>query len=186
MKSSTESTESGNTEGTEDVRTSGVFARMPRLVPIEVDQVASVREAASRDGHALLLPTHAVIKDGTIVGAFSVEAWTWQDCPVVTMWLHSTRVKARESLGLINTVENLVFARGFEEGVVLVERSSPFFGVMPALGYREEGERVLVVDGDVEFVKSWDIELMEAERWNLDARPPSFGWPVVVFWKGRN
>lgn len=122
---------------------SELFNRLPRLKRIETrDELQSVRGAAELNGHALLAPTHVVMKDNIITGAFSIGG-----ACLVTMWLDSERLQARGSFSLINTVENitgeLMRMRGQGAGAVLVEKTSPFYGVMGGMGYQERGEFVL-------------------------------------------
>jgi hypothetical protein len=61
-----------------------------------------VHGAAELDGHGLLAPTHVVLKENVIAGAFSIGG-----AMLVTMWLDSQRLQARQSFSLINTVENI-------------------------------------------------------------------------------
>lgn len=154
------------------------FSSMPRLVPILPGQMGSVRKAAEDDGHALLLPTHAVVRgEGRVVdGAFSVGAWRHHGRPVVTMWLHSTRVSGRGSFGLINAVENMVFGSGATAGYVLVEEDSPFYAVMEGLGFENLGEHFLRVGCAVEDAGVDDVELVLEDNGGA-------GWPMVLFGK---
>jgi hypothetical protein len=111
------------------------LARFPRLVPVQsAELLKAVYEAAAGDGHGVMFPSHAVVKGGEVVGAFSVG-----NCPLVTMWL-GPKVGARESFGLMNSVECLVSGRGSDRGAVLVSKSSPFYRFMSDLGFEEQGE----------------------------------------------
>jgi hypothetical protein len=122
---------------------SELFTRLPRLKAIRTrEELESVHGAAELDGHGLLAPTHVVLKDNVIAGAFSIGG-----AMLVTMWLDSERLQARQSFSLINTVENITAEtmrlRGQPAGAVLVEKSSPFYAVMGGMGYQERGEFVL-------------------------------------------
>lgn len=120
-----------------------LLTRLPKLKPIRTqEELASVHAAAELNGHGLLAPTHVVLKDNVIAGAFSLGG-----AMLVTMWLDSNRLQARNSFSLINTVEmitaEMMRQRGHPAGAVLVEKSSPFYGVMSGMGYQERGEFVL-------------------------------------------
>ncbi len=92
--------------------------------------------AAATDNHVPLVPTHLVEKNGEIVGYGSVGA-----VPMLFVWVHSQKVSARESRGLLNLGENLM-ALQYKGPFICCPctAESPFFPFMRRLGYQSVGE----------------------------------------------
>lgn len=110
---------------------------MAVLVPIRTaEQMAAAHVAAKADGsHWLISPTHLVMKRGEIAGAVSVGAMTIGTTPLVAQWFDTKRMQARDSLGIINTVENVVRAGGHTQGAMLSAKNSPFVPLLPRMGF---------------------------------------------------
>jgi hypothetical protein len=95
-------------------------------------QYMELVQLAKEDDHGVYLPTHPVVKDGKLVGYFSIGS---PGHPVVMAWLSTKELKARESFHLINTVENHV-ALGGGKGICFpVPEKSPFHPMMKPMGY---------------------------------------------------
>lgn len=89
---------------------------------------------AREDEHTVLFPTHLVTKHGEIVGYGSINAM-----PMVNVWLHSHKVKARDSLHLLNIAENIAANAGLKQFVMPCSQHSPFFPHMEKLGFKRLG-----------------------------------------------
>jgi hypothetical protein len=100
----------------------------------DVEELKEVARVAKEDGHGVIAATHLIQKQGEVVGYASIGAM-----PVVFTWLHSKKVKARETVALLNTAEALAAANS---GVVCVPcmRTSPLFGFMEKFGYKLGGD----------------------------------------------
>lgn len=115
-------------------RLRGLVDSLPKLRPLQTEEevrhlLATMREA----GESITLPTHYVEKDGEIVGAIGASS-----IPLCTLWLHKDKVKPRETLGLLNVIENSYRMNGVQVGAVLVHNASPFGPVMEKLGYQAD------------------------------------------------
>jgi len=93
-------------------------------------------ELAKADDHGVFLPTHPIVKDGKLVGYFSIGA---PGRPIVMAWLSTKELQARESLSLINRVENHVAMNGGRGVCFPVPKHSPFYPIMKSLGYANGG-----------------------------------------------
>jgi hypothetical protein len=94
-----------------------------------------LRELAREDNHAVFYPTEVIWKGGQRVGWFSVGAM-----PTVWAWMSTRRMKIRDSLQAINTVE-AVCRRTGSPGVFLpCDEKSPFFPYLEKIGYVDLGK----------------------------------------------
>lgn len=75
----------------------------PRIVPWHEGFRPKVEERARMDGHEVIEPTHLVTKDGEPLGVLSVGR-----IPLVLVWMDTKRAQVRDSLAMINFVENVV------------------------------------------------------------------------------
>ena len=99
----------------------------------EFDQLVVLSKA---DNHGVYVPTHPVRKNGELVGYFSINS---PGVPIVWAWLSTKQLHARESLGLINTVENAVHLANNSGIAFPVPKESPFHALMEKLGYVNTG-----------------------------------------------
>jgi hypothetical protein len=90
--------------------------------------------AARADDHGLVLPTHLVKRGEEIRGYFSMNA-----APLLCTWLDSKRVVARESILLLNSVENYLRLAGHKNLITTCTDNSPFRPFMADLGFRRLG-----------------------------------------------
>ena len=104
------------------------FARLRRLK--NDDQLRRVREIAQYEGHACFDPTHAIWKDGDIVGHFSIGAM-----PIVMGHLPNG-MSPRDSFNLISVAEDIA-ASQFRHVYFPVSKESPFNPLMEGLGFRQ-------------------------------------------------
>lgn len=109
----------------------------PTLLPLDGSnsELTELVDVARSDNHAVIAPTHVVRKHEDIVGYASIAGAV----PVLT-WLHSDKVKARDSLFLNQLAENLVRAQTSKTMIVPCSVASPFNDLMPSLGYQQSGE----------------------------------------------
>lgn len=98
------------------------------------DDLARVLTAADADQHMAIFPTHVAEKAGEIVGYASIGFVS-----LVNVWAHSQRLHARESLALLNLVENVARAGGHRQLCVPCAENSPFRPYMAGLGYQVLG-----------------------------------------------
>src|SRR5690348_11054122 len=86
--------------------------------------------AAKENHHLIMQPTHSVIKNGEIVGAFNLCK-----LPICQFWMHSEKAQVRDSLIAINVGENIASAQGQNILLVLTKPESPFNSMLGRLGY---------------------------------------------------
>jgi hypothetical protein len=112
------------------------FEMLPRVVPISNPEELQILErVAASDNHRVIAPSHIVVKGGEIVGYGSIG-----QIPMVNVWLHSQRVKARESLALLNLAENIAALAGFKVICMPCAEDSPFLPFMERFGYESLGK----------------------------------------------
>ncbi len=88
-----------------------------------------LEQAAAADAHGLILPTHAVLKDNKIVGAFGLPA-----APLVTVWMDTRQANAFDSLLAIQEASGVMREAGHSQCIVACADTSPFFAKMDKLG----------------------------------------------------
>jgi hypothetical protein len=98
------------------------------------DQKQAVTEAAHADNHAVLAPTHAVMRDGAVIGYVSILA-----LPVVHVWMDSQKAGVRDSLAMLSQAEAILRDRGAGYYVMPCQETSPFFPLLPKAGFTDLG-----------------------------------------------
>lgn len=99
--------------------------------------------AAAADNHRVIGATHLAERDGKIVG----YAGILPQAALINVWVDSRQVHARDSIYLLNMVENLALATGARRLVMPCALESPFYNYMPKFGYRCLGQSSVNVKG---------------------------------------
>jgi hypothetical protein len=110
----------------------------PEIRPITSEDLAALQLEAAKDDHQVWFPTHTLWKDGELVGYISDQVM-----PVVNLWLHSKKLKAKDSLQLLKQYDEYCKAKGQNGYVMPCSQNSPFFPKMPKLGFRYFGSTSL-------------------------------------------
>lgn len=119
-----------------NVPDAGILDKLPWLMPIQhQDQIDELKEAAAQDHHNIIAPSHVAVRGGEIVGYVSLAV-----VPLVVAWMDSRKVRARESLGILNTVENILAQQNRNVICMPCAEKSPFRPYMRGLGYIHGGE----------------------------------------------
>jgi hypothetical protein len=114
---------------------------MIKITPIRTTGgVDAVQAAAQADGHVLIAPSHAILKDGKILGSLSM-------IPTAMIWMHTKDAKARDTLELQSFIENHFSANGGTAMCLPCTKESPYFSVLSKLGYVDIGQFNLFVKG---------------------------------------
>ena len=94
-----------------------------QIRPIESEEERlQVYKAAENDGNRHpLMPTHLVKKNNDIVGAFCLFS------PTIYWWMHTTKVKGRDSLSIFQTMSALIANEGVSKFILPCEPESPYF-----------------------------------------------------------
>jgi len=101
-----------------------------QVLPITTQEQADKVQAAAKSDHGgIFQPSHMVLRDGEVVGAFSVNmtAGCW--------WMHTTKAKPRDSLAAYQTMEAIFADRGINEYIMPCHQDSKFHKLMPRGGY---------------------------------------------------
>jgi Xaa-Pro aminopeptidase len=98
------------------------------------EELQALEKAAAADDHTVIAATHLITKGKEIVGYASIGGLV-----MVNVWMDSQRLKARESCHLINTIENIAANGGARALCVPCAAHSPFYPLMPGLGYSRLG-----------------------------------------------
>ena len=96
--------------------------------PAEAEQVIAAARA-NRD--ALIHPSHAVMRDGEIIGAASIGM-----VPLLLVWNHTEKVRARDSLHLKLVYDAIMAERGTRRHYVACNQHSPYNAHMKHFGYK--------------------------------------------------
>lgn len=95
---------------------------------------------AKEDNHSTLWPTHLARDGKEIVGYLSVCK-----APVVSLWLHSQKVKVRDSLHILSVIETLAQEKGFNQAIIPCASISPLLPYMEAFGFTNIGDTKLFI-----------------------------------------
>jgi hypothetical protein len=114
---------------------SSLADRLPTLRRLRTEEeLRALQAAAATDAHAPFAPSHLVHKNGEIVGYGSLGV-----VPLLTVWLHSAKVRPIETIGLMKSMEAVFNDRGAPCVVAAVDPKSPFAQAMPKLGWQAVG-----------------------------------------------
>ena len=104
---------------------------MMHLEPIrDKAQLDALVRAAAADHHAVLFPTHLVVKGAALAGYASVCA-----TPIVHVWLDSARVQAVDTVHALASLDNLLRSQGVAQYVMPCAETSPLYPSMGKLGF---------------------------------------------------
>ena len=111
------------------------LAGFPLLRPIRDEaDLEALRQAAHADAHALVAPNFIIEKNGEISGYIALNS-----LPTVHGWFHTTRMRARDSLAIINVVENLIRAQRCQHLLWLLPDDATWVDHAETLGYQPMG-----------------------------------------------
>jgi hypothetical protein len=113
---------------------------MVKIRPIREVDVPLLKDAAERDQHGVLSPTHVLTKNGEFIGYLSLAGM-----PMVSAWMHTKEVHGRDTLQVIGFAENVVVNNGAISMAVPVPKRSPMHDQMAKLGYTPVDEVTLFV-----------------------------------------
>lgn len=99
-------------------------AQLPQLL-------GQLQQQAAADNHAVLSPTHVMMKGDKIIGYMSLGG-----LPTVQAWFDSTHKHAADSLKMIEHAETVMREQGVRVYAVCCADSSPFNPHMQRLGFR--------------------------------------------------
>ena len=96
------------------------------IKPIQSEEERlEVYEEADKDGNRHpLMPTHVVKKGEDIVGAFCLYS------PTVYWWMHTQKVKGRDSFSIFQTMGALLANDGVSKFILPCEPESPYFSLL--------------------------------------------------------
>lgn len=116
----------------------GATPWLPWLRPVQDWDLAPLKAAAGDDGHVVIAPTHVIWKEGELAGYVSLGRM-----PLLLSWLHTHKIKARDTQYVLNLCENLASAAA-PGGVLCVPcvEQSPLRPYMEKFGYGISAERV--------------------------------------------
>lgn len=110
-----------------------------RLVAIKDNETARrLFEAAQKDKHTCIAPTHVMVRDDQIIGYLSLGGM-----PVVQAWFDSQSGHALDSLKMIEMGEAIFDTQGVKGFCVAVSEDSPFAPHMERLGFKPLMKTVL-------------------------------------------
>jgi len=101
------------------------------ILPIrDQETYEEVRNKAYDNGHEVLQPTHMVVKDGEVIGAFSIQV----SC--ASWWMNEGKAKNRDSLQAFQGMEAIMADRGITSYIMPCEKKSTYWELMQRMGYK--------------------------------------------------
>ena len=95
-------------------------------------------QQAAADNHAVIAPTHVMVKDGQIIGYLSLAG-----LPVVQAWFDSHHKHAADSIRMIEHGETIFREQGGRQFAVACTEESPFSPHLERLGFKKLGTTTL-------------------------------------------
>jgi len=109
-----------------------------KLLIVDSDDIVNkIAIAAKEDNHEVpISPNFYCTKDGEISGSVSIVNLGNGMC-MVSIWAHSKKISARDSLDFLNIIENFCRMSGFRHIYMPCCETSPYFNYMAKLGFAE-------------------------------------------------
>ena len=104
------------------------------ILPVTEELLSKALKGAHDDGHGILYATHCVVREGEVIGAFSVFS------PTIYWWMHTERSGSRDSLMVHQAMKGLVENQGSAVHYMPIQKSSPYLPYMRSMGYESMGE----------------------------------------------
>lgn len=101
-----------------------------------------IRDLATADNHAVIGPTHAMMKGDKIIGYLSLNGM-----PNVHAWFDTKHPHALDSLKMIEMGELVLREAGVAGYTLLCAEESPFTPHLERMGFQKLGKTVLYVKG---------------------------------------
>jgi len=95
-----------------------------------IARIEELRRVAKEDGHDVVNPAFVAERNGEIIGYCSMEPVLMAVC-----WMHTKRSGRRDSMAMLNQVENETSRMGYGQQVMPCAKDSPFYGALEKLGY---------------------------------------------------
>jgi len=97
----------------------------------DADLKALVARKAKEDNDNMQFPSHAVIKDGEVVGG-----WNIGQIPLLMCWHHSKDVSAKDSLIINSTIESMMSHAGVNQWWMACNSRSPYMEYFEKFGHK--------------------------------------------------
>ena len=96
------------------------------IKPIDSEEERlEVYKEAEKDGNrSLIMPSHVVKKGREILGAFCLYS------PTVYWWMHTKKVKVRDSYSVFQTLNALLANDGVSKYIIPCDLESPYFSLL--------------------------------------------------------
>jgi hypothetical protein len=94
------------------------------------EQRIAVGAAATADNDNMNFPTHAVMRDGEIIGGFCLAG-----VPMVMGWMHTEKSTGKDSYHIQGVVDSIMNDRGAATYMLACNNNSPFIDHMGSMGF---------------------------------------------------
>lgn len=109
--------------------------RRAKIIPLATEeQYLELCAKANEDKHPVVTPSHLVTIGGEIVGYGSIA-----NCPIFSVWTHSKKVSAMDSVRLLHQAESIAKAMGHTQYIMPCSTTSPYFKHMKRFGFAPMG-----------------------------------------------
>jgi hypothetical protein len=102
------------------------------VFPVNLPLAHKALKQAQLDDHYLLAPTHVVMRDDEVVGAFNTG-------PMVNWWMDSKKCGREDSRFVLMALETLQHQNGLNTYIMLCADTSPYKKRMENFGFQEVG-----------------------------------------------
>ena len=107
------------------------MSKIQTVLPINTPELRTEVVAVGKtDNHDVRLATHYLRRGGEVVGAWNLGA-----LPLVMNWQHSEKIKARDSMYLQGTLDELMREKGHLAYMSICTQDSPYHKYMKRFGY---------------------------------------------------
>lgn len=111
---------------------SGPQDLLPLIRPLrDAADLRALQEAAAQDNHLVLAPNFVIEKNGEIVGYTGLNT-----LPLCQGWLHTTRMRPRDSVIVFNHMENLARMQGLQSIGFLTPTNGSFAPLLARMGFQ--------------------------------------------------
>lgn len=107
------------------------------IVKADATNITAAHKAAALDKHGTIGITDVVLKNKEVIGHVSLAG-----VPMVLVWLDTQKVKGRDSLYVMNFLENMAQRCGWKTICVPCVKNSPILPYLEKVGYKKEPQDV--------------------------------------------
>ena len=119
------------------------MTHIPTIKKIKTNELRQqVVQAALLDGDNMQFPTHAVYKNGEVVGGWNVGGF-----PLLLCWHDKHKVSAKDSVMINATMDSVMNSAGHEVWWMACNSGSPYYDHVEKLGFKHVWPTNIIIKG---------------------------------------